>query len=339
MRAPRPEVDADITGQELDRDAQFQVRALEADNAEAVSQHLVMVARYIEDDPAFALEHARYAVSRAGRVAAVREAAGVAAYENGEYHEALKELRTYRRMTGDDIHLPLMVDCERALGRPEKALELATSEGVAELPADARVELAIIVAGMHRDEGDADGALKALEIPQLDRNRGFSYSPRLFRAYGEALRGVGREKEATAWDRQALVAEAALGSGPFEDPEIVDLGEDEIGVELDSAEGAQRDIGRVSDVTGQSESEAESEAEADDAAQRSEEPAAQHQPGLDDEDLASMGGESASADGFDDDEDPAPSSGPAVIDRDAAADDDSLADGAASEGETEQEDS
>ncbi|GLU87668.1 hypothetical protein Kosp01_24140 [Kocuria sp. NBRC 114282] len=335
MRAPRPEVDADITGQELDRDAQFQVRALEADNAEAVSQHLVMVARYIEDDPAFALEHARYAVSRAGRVAAVREAAGVAAYENGEYHEALKELRTYRRMTGDDIHLPLMVDCERALGRPEKALELAASEGVTELPADARVELAIIVAGLRRDEGDADGALKALEIPQLDRNRGFSYSPRLFRAYGEALRGVGREKEATAWDRQALVAEAALGTGPFEDPEIVDLGEDEIGVELDSAEGAQRDIDRVSDVTGQS----EAEAEADDAAQGSEEPAAQHQPGLDDEDLASMGGESASADGFDDDEDPAPSSGPSGIVRDAAADDESLADGAASEGETEQEDS
>ncbi|MDN5573784.1 MAG: hypothetical protein L0G19_07705, partial [Micrococcales bacterium] len=103
----------------------------------------------------------------------------------------------------------------------------------------------------------------------------------------------------------------------------------------DSAAGPPRDIHRVAAVPGQ----APGEAEADDAAQRSEEPAAQHQPGLDDEDLASMGGESASADGFDDDEDPAPSSGPSGIVRDAAADDDSLADGAASEGETEQEDS
>ncbi|MFD3801501.1 hypothetical protein ACFWQJ_10505 [Kocuria palustris] len=283
-----------------------------------------MVARYIEDDPAFALEHARYAVSRAGRVAAVREAAGVAAYENGEYHEALKELRTYRRMTGDDIHLPLMIDCERALGRPEKALELASSQSVTELPAEARVELAIIVAGMRRDEGDADGALKALEIPQLDRNRGFSYSPRLFRAYGEALRGVGREKEATAWDRQAVVAEAALGTGAFEDPEIVDLGEDEIGVELDSSEKAQQDIDRVSDVTGDgatgdSPEAAKADGSDDDA---SDDSAPSRQKSLDAEDLASMGGESVSADGFDAEEDPAPSSGAVT-----------------GEGETEREDS
>lgn len=209
-----------------------------------------MVGRYIDDDPAFALEHARYAVSRAGRVAAVREAAAVAAYVNEEFHEALKEFRTYRRITGDDAHLPLMVDCERALGRPEKALELATSEAVAELPSAAKVELAIVVAGMRRDEGDADGALRALEIPQLQRNRGFSYSPRLFRAYAEALRGVGREAEARPWDRQAVVAEAALGTGQFEDPEIVDLiGDDEeldTGVELDSADAMQGEVDRVS---------------------------------------------------------------------------------------------
>lgn len=226
-----------------------------------------MVGRYLDDDPAYALEHARYAVSRAGRVAAVREAAAVAAYVNEEFHEALKEFRTYRRITGDDAHLALMVDCERALGRPDKALELATSEAVSELPSAAKVELAIVVAGMRRDEGDAEGALKALEIPQLQRNRGFSYSPRLFRAYAEALRGVGRGAEAGPWDRQAVIAEAALGTGQFEDPEIVDLvGEDEepdAGVELDSADAMQDDVDRVSDVG--SREEAPSEDEADDA--------------------------------------------------------------------------
>ena len=35
-----------------------------------------------------------------------------------------KELCTFRRMTGAEIHLPLMVDCERALGRLDKAAEL-----------------------------------------------------------------------------------------------------------------------------------------------------------------------------------------------------------------------
>lgn len=230
-----------------------------------------MVGRYLDDDPAYALEHARYAVSRAGRVAAVREAAAVAAYVNEEFHEALKEFRTYRRITGDDAHLALMVDCERALGRPDKALELATSEAVSELPSAAKVELAIVVAGMRRDEGDAEGALKALEIPQLQRNRGFSYSPRLFRAYAEALRGVGRGAEAGPWDRQAVIAEAALGTGQFEDPEIVDLvGEDEepdAGMELDSADAMQDDVDRVSDVGSREEAPSEdgAEDEADDA--------------------------------------------------------------------------
>lgn len=215
---------------------------MESVNAEAVSKHLVMVGRYLYDDPVLALEHARYAVSRAGRVAAVREAAAVAAYENGEFHEALKEFRTYRRITGDDVHLPLMVDCERALGKLDKALELATSEAVENLDASAKVELAIVVAGIRRDQGDSEGSLKALEIPQLDRNRGFSYSPRLFRAYAEALRGVDRLREAQGWDRQAVVAEAALGLGQFSEPEIFDLvGEDpevEEGIELEAAESA-----------------------------------------------------------------------------------------------------
>lgn len=196
-----------------------------------------MVGRYIYDAPEIALEHARYAVSRAGRVAAVREAAAVAAYENEEFHEALKEFRTYRRMTGDDSHLPLMVDCERALGKSDKALELATSEAVQNLDSAAKVEMAIVVAGIRRDQGDLEGSLKSLEIPQLDRNRGFSYSPRLFRAYAEALRGVGRDREATAWDRQAVVAEAALGMGQFSEPEIFDLvgeeDEPEQGIALD----------------------------------------------------------------------------------------------------------
>lgn len=245
QRKPRlvaPEVDGDVTGEELDRKTQHQIRSLESVNAEAVSKHLVMVGRYLYDDPSFALEHARYAVSRAGRVAAVREAAAVAAYENEEFHEALKEFRTYRRITGDDVHLPLMVDCERAMGKLDKALELATSEAAENLDTSAKVELAIVVAGIRRDQGDLEGSLKALEIPQLDRNRGFSYSPRLFRAYAEALRGVNRDREAQAWDRQAVVAEAALGLGQFSEPEIFDLvgeePESEEGVELDTAENA-----------------------------------------------------------------------------------------------------
>lgn len=231
-----PEIDADVTGRELDRTMHHELKALEPSNAERVSQHLVMAARYLDDDPEFALEHANAAVRKAGRIGVVREAAGVAAYAAGDYALALKELRTHRRISGSQEHLPLMVDCQRALGRADKAMEDATSDAAAQLDAEGKAELAMVVSGIHSDQGDHDAALAALEIPQLDKNRGFVYSPKLFRAYAEALRAVGRDKESMGWERQAIVAEAALGMGQFSEPEIVDLGDD-----LDEEE-AQRTV-------------------------------------------------------------------------------------------------
>ncbi|WP_016998005.1 hypothetical protein [Kocuria atrinae] len=235
-----PDIDEDVTGREVDKPTRRQLEALEPRNAERVAQHLVMAARYLEVDPEFALEHANAAVRKAGRIAVVREATGVAAYAAEDYALALKELRTHRRISGSEEHLPLIVDCQRALGKAEKALEEAQSSAVEKLDAAGKVELAIVVSGIHADAGDNQASLKALQIPQLDKNRGFSYSPRLFRAYAEALRGVGRDKESLSWERQAIVAEAALGLGQFSEPEIVDLGDD---IDLDAAKETVREAG------------------------------------------------------------------------------------------------
>ncbi|PBB07670.1 hypothetical protein CKW39_11835 [Kocuria sp. WRN011] len=235
-----PDIDEDVTGREVDKPTRRQLEALEPRNAERVAQHLVMAARYLEVDPEFALEHANAAVRKAGRIAVVREATGVAAYAAEDYALALKELRTHRRISGSEEHLPLIVDCQRALGKAEKALEEAQSSAVEKLDAAGKVELAIVVSGIHSDAGDKQASLAALQIPQLDKNRGFSYSPRLFRAYAEALRGVGRDKEALSWERQAIVAEAALGLGQFSEPEIVDLGDD---IDLDAAKETVREAG------------------------------------------------------------------------------------------------
>ncbi|MCU1522321.1 MAG: hypothetical protein JWN19_2706, partial [Arthrobacter sp.] len=57
--------------------------------------------------------------------------------------------------------------------------------------------------------------------------RAFSYSPRLFRAYADALTAAGRAPEAEKWNRQAVVAENALGVAGEEEPDIIDLGWDE----------------------------------------------------------------------------------------------------------------
>ena len=222
-----PEIDDDVTGQELDRATKNQIKTLESTNANWVAKHLVMAGRLMDIDPELSFQHALAASRRGGRLAVVREAVGLTAYAAGHYGEALREFRTYRRISGSNVHLPVMADCERGLGRPDRALDVVRSPEAQDLDAPGKVELAIVASGARADLGQVDAAVAELEIPQLDINRAFSYSPRLFRAYADALTAAGRGPEAERWLRQAVVAEDALGVGQFEEPDIIDLGEDD----------------------------------------------------------------------------------------------------------------
>ena len=218
-----PEIDDDITGRELDGATFRQLRALEPRNAETVAKHLAMAGRYLDIDPEFALEHAVAASRSAGRIAAVREAVGVAAYVAEDFELALRELRTHRRISGAVDHLALLVDCERALGRLPKATEMIAEFKKEELPANVCVELAIVESGILSDQGKKSEAVVALQIPQLNPKRAFEYSPRLFSAYSDALANADRNQEAERWARLSFMAEAALGQGNFAEPEIFDM--------------------------------------------------------------------------------------------------------------------
>jgi tetratricopeptide (TPR) repeat protein len=194
-----PVLPDDVTGAELERPVRAQLRTLSKANAEVVSRHLVMTARLLPDDPQLAYAHAMAAQRRAGRVAVVREAAGVAAYHAGLWADALSELRAARRMSGSSHQLPLMADAERGLGRPERALELAVSPEAAELSTAERVEMAIVVSGARRDLGQADAAVLALQIPELTAAETHAFTPRLRYAYADALLDAGRRDEALHW--------------------------------------------------------------------------------------------------------------------------------------------
>lgn len=218
-----PDVDGDVTGKELDRGTLKEIGGLDERPATWVAKHLVMAGRYIDEDPELAFQHALAASRKGGRLARVREAVALTAYAAGEYHEALREFRTYRRMTGDDTHIAAQVDSERALGRHEKALQLAGEVDTSRLDRAARVELAMVVSGVREDLGDLEGALAALKIPELDRRRGYPFSPRLFQRQADVLTALGRTQEAAVWQRSVHVAERALGIGGFAEPEIVDV--------------------------------------------------------------------------------------------------------------------
>ena len=195
-----------VTGRELDRAVRAELRGLTPENAELVARHLVMAARLVDDDPETALAHAMAAQRRAGRIAAVREAAGVTAYLAGRYGEALSELRAARRLSGSPEHLPMMADCERGLGRPERSLELARSPQVAELEQAGRIEMRIVAAGARRDLGQNEAAVLTLALPELRTKGKAPWLARLRFAYADALVTVGRLDEARTWF--ALAAEA-----------------------------------------------------------------------------------------------------------------------------------
>lgn len=122
-----------------------------------------MAGRLLDDDPELAYRHAQVALARGGRVDVVREAAALTAYATGRYAEALREFRTVTRLSGSHVHLALVADCERGLGRPEKALEVASTPEAKNLDRASRAELDLVVAGARADLQQFDAALLTLD--------------------------------------------------------------------------------------------------------------------------------------------------------------------------------
>lgn len=193
---------------DLDRAIRRELESLPIGAAEDVARHLVASGRFADEDPVRALAHARAAKRRAGRVAAVREAVAIAAYLAGEWAEALTEFRAVRRMTGSVEVMPLMADCERGLGRPERALEILDElDGVRGVPQEVQIEALLVRAGARSDLGQPEAALALLRRP-AESSRGQS-SPvaRVRYAYAQTLLAVGEVEKARVWFQRALDAD------------------------------------------------------------------------------------------------------------------------------------
>ncbi len=201
-----PRIPPEIEAKQLSPEIRSELITLDKSTADVVARHLVAAGELLEEDPAAALEHARAARARSGRIAAVREAVGIAAYYCGDWAQALAELRAARRMGSKSTLLPLIADCERGVGRPERAVELARSEEAQQLTGDDADELRIVVAGARSDLGQHEQALAVLASPPLDTTRLGQTSARLFYAYAETLLALGRNDEAV----QAFLNAAAV---------------------------------------------------------------------------------------------------------------------------------
>ncbi|WP_106349874.1 tetratricopeptide repeat protein [Antricoccus suffuscus] len=187
----------------LDRTVLSELNTL-GEKADTVALHLVAAGVLVDSEPEKALLHARVAREMAPRLASVREASGIVAYQAGEWAEAVRDLRAARRMSGDDSHVPVLADCERALGRPERAITLVTETDLSRLPKDVRAEAAIVHSGARRDLGEIDGALHVLESFGLDPDKSPGSGPRIWYAYADTLVDAGRTDDAKKWFAQVV---------------------------------------------------------------------------------------------------------------------------------------
>jgi len=215
QRYDGPPIPEEITGRELDRSVQAQLKSLPDKLALRVARHLVAAGQLIDSEPRTAYEHTLAARARASRLAVVREAVGEAAYAAGEYSEALAELRAAKRMNGVQDYVAIMADCERALGRPDRALALVRNAPREKLSPALLAELTIVEAGARRDRGELDAALRTLETSHLLSKSREPWVARLRYAYADALLEAGRPTDALTWFHrtEAVDADATTDAG------------------------------------------------------------------------------------------------------------------------------
>src|SRR5258706_15685408 len=117
-------------------------------------------------------------------------------------------------MTGRQDHLALVADAERALGRPERAIDLyrAADRSVLD-PADA-IELLIVAAGARRDLGQDEAALAMLQVRELGVDA--PWAARLRYAYADGLLAAGRRDEAREWFARSAEADEDAGTDAAE---------------------------------------------------------------------------------------------------------------------------
>jgi tetratricopeptide (TPR) repeat protein len=156
----------------------------------------------------------------APRSPTVRELLGLAHYHLGQFREAARELAAYRRLSGEHDQDPPFADAERALGRPEKAVEILGELPRDEVSEEVLVEALIVLAGALRDLGRADEAVAALGEGPVRPEQVEPHHLRLWYALADALEDADNRREARSW-WDAIYAE---------DPEFFDVGKRRLGV-------------------------------------------------------------------------------------------------------------
>jgi tetratricopeptide (TPR) repeat protein len=146
-------------------------------------------------------------------------------------------------MSGKQTHLAVLADCERALGRPERAIDLYRTADRSQLDAEEIVELLIVAAGARADLGQTDAAVAMLQVRELTSTPDAPWAPRLRYAYADALLNAGRREESREWFARASEIDEDLDTDAAE--RLLELD----GIVLEGDEDDDEDFDEVTEVT------------------------------------------------------------------------------------------
>jgi tetratricopeptide (TPR) repeat protein len=161
-------------------------------------------------------------------VAAVRELAGLAAYRSGKWREALRHLQAYSAMADSSEHLPILMDCQRALRKPKKVADLWSQLRQSSPEPDVLAEGRIVAAASLAETGDLQGAIsmlatagasKALRNPSNRHVRQWYLLGDLYERAGDVPRAREMFERVLKVDREAYdVVDRLVGLGPERKP-------------------------------------------------------------------------------------------------------------------------
>lgn len=207
--APRPR------GDRLDRQWLDELRDTARPGKVEAATHLVTKAleAYTKQDFRRAASLASEARELVPRSARIRELAGLAHYNSGNWREAVRELLTYRRLTGRVDQNHVIADSYRGLGRPEKAIEICGQVSRRLVSQGIWTELVVVAASAYADNGQIDKALAQLARGELEPKSVEPHHLRLWYVRADLLERAGRQRE----------AQSVLRRISAEDPDFYDV--------------------------------------------------------------------------------------------------------------------
>ncbi len=119
-------------------------------------------------------------------------------------------------MAGSQGHVAVLADCERALGRPERAIDMYRATSSDQLSEEERVELLIVAAGARVDLKHPEAAVAMLQVRELVATKPEPWLARLRYAYADALLATGRSEEAREWFARAAEVDEEVSTDAAE---------------------------------------------------------------------------------------------------------------------------